>query len=190
MTYSQMASANTVETSQKKRKAQKNDPGKSTIKESDTLSSDEEESASRNESKETIQDRFARMEAQFEERFGKVERTDIETTKRLIEENNKEIQKSSEAFFEKKFEELSLSLSSSLTKEIQRSDDIMFERFAALHADQQNTVVHTLQEAVKHEFLKIYDNMLRIQAGKPIEHTTFTVAGPGTRQTQASDATP
>ena len=113
------------------------------------------------------------------------ERAGYEITKKLIEENNKEIQKSSEAFFEKKFEELS----SSLTKEIQRSNEIIFAKFAALH-DQQNTVVHTLQEAVKHEFLKIYDNMLRIQAGKPIEQATFTVAGPGTSQSQASDARP
>ena len=185
MTYSQVATANTFQAAQNKRKAQKNDSGISNTREPTTSDSDSEEMVNGSEVIETMQERFALMEAQFEARFGKVEGTDIETTKKLIEENNKEIQKSSEAFFEKKFEELS----SSLTKEIQRSNEIIFAKFAALH-DQQNTVVHTLQEAVKHEFLKIYDNMLRIQAGKPIEQATFTVAGPGTSQSQASDARP
>lgn len=46
----------------------------------------------------TMQERFAMMEAQFEEHYGKVEGTGIDTTKQLIEANNKEIQKSSEAF--------------------------------------------------------------------------------------------
>lgn len=185
MTYSQATSVDTSQKAQKKRKARKKDSGVDKAKEPHASDSDSEEMANGNETITTMQERFALMEARFEERFGKVEGTDIETTKKLIEENNKEIQKSSEVFFEKKFEELS----TSLTKEIQSSNELIFAKFAALH-DQQNTVVHTLQEAVKHEFLKIYDNMLRIQAGKPIEHATFTVAGPGISQPQASDTRP
>jgi hypothetical protein len=114
MTYSQVATANTFQAAQNKRKAQKNDSGISNTREPTTSDSDSEEMVNGSEVIETMQERFALMEAQFEARFGKVEGTDIETTKKLIEENNKEIQKSSEAFFEKKFEELS----SSLTKEI------------------------------------------------------------------------
>ena len=193
MTYSQVVETHSTRATRTKRKAEKNKPGTSNTAEPGASDTDSEEMSNRNDPSKTMQERFAQMEAQFEERFGKVERTDIETTKKLIEENNKEIQKASEAFFEKKFKELSTSLTKeiqqSLTKEIQQSNEIIFAKFAALH-DQQNTVVHTLQEAVKQEFLKIYDNMQRIQAGKQIEHATFTVAGPGTSQMQASDAGP
>ena len=83
------------------------------------------------------------MQAQFEEQFGSIEGTDIETTQRLIEANNKVIQKQSEEFFEKKFKELSTSLS----KEIQKSNDLILHKFAAMNA-QQNTTLLSFQEAI------------------------------------------
>lgn len=134
MTYSQVAMGNRLEGSQKKRK-EKNKENELKVAADDTESdSYPEETVKADEVMATMQQRFADMEAQFEARFGKVAGTDIDTTKQLIEENNKVIQKASEAFFEKKFEELT----TNLTKEIQRSNDIIFTKFAALH-DQQNT---------------------------------------------------
>ena len=182
LTYSQAATASKSRDVPKKRKADKRNTEKgiaSTTADSDSTS---ENTDNENDLTSTMQERFAKMEAQFEARFGKVVGIDIDTAKHLIEENNKEIKKSSEEFFEKKFEELSINL----TKEIQRSNDLIFEKFATLH-EQQNTVVYTLQEMVKNEFLKIYANLSRMQAGQPIEQTNFTVAGPGTSTTQASD---
>lgn len=77
-----------------------------------------------------------------------------------------------------KFKELSVKL----TKEIQKSNDYIFEKFAALNA-MQNTTLISLQEAVKQEFQKIYTNMADLQAGKPLEYlapsTLGIVATPG-----------
>jgi len=107
-----------------------------------------------------LQERFKQMQAQFEMQFGQVKGIDMETTQKLIEENNAKIQKQSEDFFEKKFKELSVNL----TKEIQQSNDFIFEKFAALNA-MQNATLLSMQEAVRHEFQKIYTNMANLQAG-------------------------
>ena len=125
------------------------------------------------------------MQAQFEEQFGCVEGTDMDTTQRLIEANNKKIQKQSEEFFEKKFKELSINLS----KEIQKSNVLILDKFAALNA-QQNTTLLSLQEAMKQELQKVYTNMANLQEGEPMGNfspqTLGIVAMPG-RVPQASD---
>lgn len=134
---------------------------------------------------ESLQERFEKMQEQFESQFGRVVETDIDTTNKLIEENNKKMQKISEAYFEKKFQELSVNL----TKESEKSNDLIFDKFAALNA-QQNTALLSLQEAMKQEIQKVYTNMVNLQAGKPIVNiapqTLGTVATPG-RVPQASD---
>ena len=84
-----------------------------------------------------LQQRLEELQKQFEENFGKKEGIDMETTKKLIEENNKKIQKQSEEFFEQKLKELSVNL----TKEIQRSNDFIFDKFAALNAQQNATLI-------------------------------------------------
>ena len=95
------------------------------------------------------------------------------------------MQKISEEYFEKKLEELS----SSLTKEIKKSNDHIFDKFVSLNA-QQNTALLSLQEAMKQELQKVYTNMANLQAGKPIANLTpqtlGTVATPGIGP-QASD---
>ena len=76
-----------------------------------------------------------------------------------------------------------------MTYEIQRSNDLIFDKFAALNA-QQNTTLITMQEAMKFELQKIYNNMANLQAGKPIINfatpTLETVAIPG-RASQGGD---
>ena len=132
-----------------------------------------------------LQERLNKMQEQFESQFGQMEGTDIATTNQLIKENNKKMQKISEEYFEKKFQELSVNL----TKEIQKSNDLIFDKFAALNA-QQNTALLSLQEAMKQELQKVYTNMANLQAGKPIIITELqtlgTVARPGGLP-QASD---
>jgi hypothetical protein len=125
------------------------------------------------------------MQEQFELRFGQVDGTDMETTNQLIEENNKKMQKISEEYFEKKFKELSINL----TTEIQKSNDLIFDKFAALNA-QQNTALLSLQEAMQQELQKVYINMTNLQAGQPlvsmVPQTIGLVARPGGLP-QASD---
>ena len=134
---------------------------------------------------ENLQQRLNAMQAQFEDQFGKVVGTDMEATQLLIEANNKKIQQQSEEFFEQKFQELSVNLS----KEIQRSNDLILDRFVAVTA-QQNTNLLSLQEAIKYELQKVYANMANIQSGKPMENfspqTLGIVATPG-NVPQASD---
>jgi hypothetical protein len=132
-----------------------------------------------------LQDKLNKMQEQFELQFGQIEGTDIATMNHLIEENNTKMQKISEEYFEKKFQELSVNL----TKEIQKSNDLIFDKFAALNA-QQNTALLSLQEAMKQEIQKVYTNMANLQAGKPLMITDPQILGIVTRPgglPQASD---
>ena len=87
----------------------------------------------------------------------------MDMTNKLNGENNKKMQQISEEYFEEKFQELSVNL----TKEIQKSNDLIFDKFTALNV-QQNTALLSLQEAMQQELQKVYTNMTNLQAGQPL----------------------
>ena len=183
MTYSQI-------TKPKRNRTEERETNKMNAKPTtDSEDSIQEETPKENDSLlESLQERFEKMQEQFESQFGRVVETDMETTNKLIEENNKKMQKISEEYFEKKFQELSVNL----TKEIERSNALIFDKFAALTA-QQNTALLSLQETMKQEIQKVYIEMANLQAGKPIDNTALqtrrTVATPS-KVPLASDGEP
>ena len=190
MTYSQITKTRQTKEITTKRKASPTEkevpiPGE----ESASDDSQSESTTNNSDLMDRVQDKLDKMQANFESRFGKVEGMDINTTQKLIEENNDIIRKSSEAYFNKKFAELSEELSTKITRDIERSVDHIFSKFATMH-DQQNTMIYNLQEGMKTELLKIDNNMEKMQEGKPIDHPATNTFGQVARSgnfTPASD---
>jgi hypothetical protein len=190
MTYSQITKTRQTKeiTSKRKTRPAENEapiPGE----ESASDDSQSESTTKNSDLMDRVQDKLDKMQANFESRFGKVEGMDINTTQKLIEENNDIIRKSSEEYFNKKFAELSEELSTKITRDIERSVDHIFSKFATMH-DQQNTMIYNLQEGMKTELLKIYNNMEKMQEGKPIDHPATNTFGQVARSgnfTPASD---
>lgn len=125
----------------------------------------------------SLKDKLNKMQEQFEACFGRVDGTDMETTKRLIEENKKKMQKLSEEYFDKKFQETS---------------DLILNKFTEI-TSQQNTTILALQSYVTQEIQKLYDNRALLPMGTSLAIPPLplqgAVASPS-RAPQASDGEP
>lgn len=121
-----------------------------------------------------LEERLNKMQEQFETRFGCVEGTDMETTKMLIEENNIKMQKISEEYFDKKFQE---------------TTELILARFTAI-TEKQNTNILAIQTYVTQQIQTLLNNNQTAPQGSQIAPLIppplQPVAMPGTQQ-EASD---